>query len=51
MVVNNLDDEEIFFQDESTFFQSGIPRRTWALKGTKLTLMIYGTHSKLIYLV
>ena len=48
LVVNNLDDDEkIFFQDESTFSQSGIPRRVWAVKGTKPTLRIYGTHSKL----
>ena len=46
--MNNLDDdEEIFFQDESTFYQSGIPRRVWAVRGTKPTLPIYGTHSKL----
>ena len=41
------DDDEIFFQDESTFCQSGIPHRTWAVKGTKPILPIYGTYSKL----
>ena len=47
-IVKNLGDkEEIFFQDESTFYQSGIPHRTWAVKGTKSLLPIYGTYSKL----
>jgi len=47
-VIKNIgDDEKIFFQDESTFCQSGIPRRVWAVKGAKPTLPIYGTYSKL----
>ncbi|MHA1394242.1 MAG: IS630 family transposase, partial [Promethearchaeota archaeon] len=48
VIVKDLDDdEEIFFQDESTFCQLGIPRRVWAVKGAKPTLPIYGTYSKL----
>lgn len=39
--------EVMLFQDESTFYQSGLPRKRWARKGTTPTLPIYGTHSKL----
>ena len=36
----------MLFQDESTFYQSGIPTRRWAPKGSKPELPIYGTYSK-----
>lgn len=47
-IVSNLGrDETILFQDESTFYQSGLPRKVWAKKGTKPILPIYGTRAKL----
>ena len=38
--------DTILYQDESTFYQSGIPRKMYARKGSKPELQIYGTHSK-----
>lgn len=47
-IVSNLGvDDTFLFQDESTFYQSGLPRKVWAKKGTKPTLPIYGTRAKL----
>ena len=47
-IVKNLKtDEQIFFQDESTFYQSGIPRKKWAIKGSTPELLIYGTRARL----
>lgn len=40
-------DETLLFQDESTFYQSGLPRKVWAKKGTKPILPIYGTNASL----
>ena len=37
----------MLFQDESTFYQSGIPHRRWARKGETPTLPIYGKYAKL----
>lgn len=38
--------DQIFFQDESTFYQSGTSHRKWARKGSHPSLKIYGTRSK-----
>jgi transposase len=46
-VKNLKEGEQLFFQDESTFYQSGLARRMWARKGSRPILPIYGTRAKL----
>lgn len=47
-LVQNLDEnEQVFFQDESTFYQSGLPRRMWSVRGSNPELSIYGTRARL----
>ena len=47
-LVKNLDEgEQIFFQDESTFYQSPLPRKMWVVQGSKPELPIYGTRARL----
>ena len=39
--------EVVLFQDESSFYQSGIPSRCWTQKGTTPTLPIHGSYTRL----